>query len=93
MLDEDRKWDRKSFEGVELYGKTLAILGMGRIGTEIARRAIRVVACACMPTIRISPPAAPARCRWNSSSAGGHPALRRLHHDAHADDGGDAATC
>lgn len=34
------KWDRKNFEGVELYGKTLAILGMGRIGTEIARRAI-----------------------------------------------------
>lgn len=34
------KWDRKSFEGVELYNKTLAILGMGRIGTEIARRAI-----------------------------------------------------
>ncbi len=34
------KWDRKSFEGVELYEKTLAILGMGRIGTEIARRAI-----------------------------------------------------
>src|SRR5687768_16007364 len=28
------KWDRKSFEGVELYGKTLGILGMGRIGTE-----------------------------------------------------------
>lgn len=34
------KWDRKSFEGVELYGKTLAILGMGRIGAEFARRAI-----------------------------------------------------
>ena len=34
------KWDRKTFVGVELYGKTLAILGMGRIGTEIARRAI-----------------------------------------------------
>ncbi len=34
------KWDRKSFEGVELYGKTLGILGMGRIGTEVARRAI-----------------------------------------------------
>jgi len=34
------KWDRKSFLGVELYNKTLAILGMGRIGTEIARRAI-----------------------------------------------------
>lgn len=42
------KWERKKFEGVELYNKTLAILGMGRIGTEIARRAIafgmRVVA-------------------------------------------------
>ncbi len=34
------KWDRKSFEGVELYNKTLGILGMGRIGSEIARRAI-----------------------------------------------------
>ncbi|HEY0793461.1 MAG TPA: phosphoglycerate dehydrogenase [Chthoniobacterales bacterium] len=34
------KWDRKRFEGVELSGKTIAILGMGRIGTEIARRAI-----------------------------------------------------
>ena len=34
------KWDRKNFEGVELYNKTLAILGMGRIGTEFARRAI-----------------------------------------------------
>jgi len=34
------KWDRKSFEGVELYGKTLGIIGMGRIGSEVARRAI-----------------------------------------------------
>jgi D-3-phosphoglycerate dehydrogenase len=34
------KWDRKSFEGIELYDKTLAILGMGRIGTEVARRAM-----------------------------------------------------
>jgi D-3-phosphoglycerate dehydrogenase len=34
------KWDRKKYEGVELYNKTLAILGMGRIGTELARRAM-----------------------------------------------------
>src|SRR5213594_1397410 len=34
------QWDRKSFEGVELYNKTLGIIGMGRIGTEVARRAI-----------------------------------------------------
>ena len=34
------KWDKKSFEGVELYNKTLGIIGMGRIGGEVARRAI-----------------------------------------------------
>jgi D-3-phosphoglycerate dehydrogenase len=34
------KWDRKSFSGVELQGKTLGVLGMGRIGTEVAKRAI-----------------------------------------------------
>ncbi len=33
------KWDRKSFQGIELNGKRLAILGMGRIGTEFAKRA------------------------------------------------------
>ncbi len=33
------EWDRKSFIGVELYGKTLGVLGMGRIGSEVARRA------------------------------------------------------
>ena len=33
------KWDRKSFEGCEIHGKRLAILGMGRIGTEFAKRA------------------------------------------------------
>lgn len=32
-------WDRKSFVGVELMGKTLAVIGMGRIGTEVAKRA------------------------------------------------------
>lgn len=34
------KWDRKQFSGLELAGKSLGILGMGRIGTEVARRAI-----------------------------------------------------
>lgn len=42
------KWERKKFQGVELHNKTLAVLGMGRIGSEFARRAIafgmRVVA-------------------------------------------------
>jgi D-3-phosphoglycerate dehydrogenase / 2-oxoglutarate reductase len=33
------KWDKKAFEGTELYQKALGILGLGRIGTEVARRA------------------------------------------------------
>jgi D-3-phosphoglycerate dehydrogenase len=33
------KWDRKSFIGVELQGKTLGIVGMGRIGRAVAARA------------------------------------------------------
>lgn len=32
------KWDRKSYMGSELYGKTLAIVGLGRIGREVAKR-------------------------------------------------------
>ena len=34
------KWDRKQFQGAELAGKTLGILGMGRIGGEVAKRAL-----------------------------------------------------
>ncbi|PYK99408.1 MAG: phosphoglycerate dehydrogenase [Verrucomicrobia bacterium] len=34
------QWNRKEFQGVELCNKTLGILGMGRIGSEVARRAI-----------------------------------------------------
>ncbi len=34
------KWDRKLFQGEELLGKTLGVLGMGRIGSEVAKRAL-----------------------------------------------------
>jgi len=33
------EWDRKNFSGIELYGKTLGLIGAGRIGAEVARRA------------------------------------------------------
>ncbi|MEZ5276468.1 MAG: phosphoglycerate dehydrogenase [Opitutaceae bacterium] len=42
------KWARKGFTGTELYRKTLGVIGFGRIGSEVARRAqafgMRVVA-------------------------------------------------
>jgi len=33
------KWEKKNLQGAELRGKTLGILGLGRIGMEVARRA------------------------------------------------------
>jgi D-3-phosphoglycerate dehydrogenase len=33
------RWDKKSLQGTELRGKTLGIVGLGRIGLEVARRA------------------------------------------------------
>ncbi|KAF0294676.1 D-3-phosphoglycerate dehydrogenase [Amphibalanus amphitrite] len=35
---KDGKWERSKFMGSELYGKTLAVLGLGRIGREVAHR-------------------------------------------------------
>ncbi|TRZ93214.1 3-phosphoglycerate dehydrogenase, partial [bacterium] len=37
---KQHKWEKKALEGTELYGKTLGIIGCGRIGIEVARRAI-----------------------------------------------------
>ncbi len=33
------KWEKKSFEGDEIGGKTLGLIGIGNIGKEVARRA------------------------------------------------------
>jgi len=34
------EWKRSKFMGVELYKKTLGIVGLGRIGSEVAKRAL-----------------------------------------------------
>lgn len=33
------KWNKKKYEGIELCGKTLGIVGFGRIGQELAKKA------------------------------------------------------
>ena len=38
-VKQDKKWSPKAFMGVELYGKTLGIVGLGRIGSVVAERA------------------------------------------------------
>ena len=34
------KWERSNLMGAELYGKTLGLVGLGRIGAEVAKRAL-----------------------------------------------------
>ena len=38
MSMKEGRWDRKLFMGEELQGKTLAVVGLGRIGREVAHR-------------------------------------------------------
>ena len=34
------RWDRKKYTGAELFGKTLGIIGLGRVGREVGRRGL-----------------------------------------------------
>ena len=38
-LVRDGRWERSRFTGVQLAGKVLGIVGLGRVGSEVARRA------------------------------------------------------
>ncbi|MCD6347053.1 MAG: hypothetical protein J7L96_06515 [Bacteroidales bacterium] len=35
---KNREWNRKKYMGIQLYGKTLGIVGLGRIGGNVAAR-------------------------------------------------------
>lgn len=37
---KEGRWEKERFAGIELYGKVLGIIGLGRIGSEVARRAV-----------------------------------------------------
>lgn len=37
---KEHRWEKKVLSGTELYGKTLGIVGAGRIGQEVAKRAL-----------------------------------------------------
>lgn len=36
---KEGKWEKKALKGTEVYGKTLGVIGIGRIGTAVAERA------------------------------------------------------
>ncbi len=38
MSMKEGKWEKKKFMGVELYNKTLGIVGIGNIGSQVAKR-------------------------------------------------------
>ncbi len=46
------KWDRKQFQGTELSGKTLGVLGLGRIGTEVSKLSLWRSGCESSHTTR-----------------------------------------
>lgn len=52
---KEGKWDRKKFMGTQLMGKTLGVIGLGRIGMAVARRALGMK----MKVIGYDPLAAP----------------------------------
>jgi len=37
---KDGKWEKKQLKGCEVFGKTLGLIGIGRIGKEMAKRAL-----------------------------------------------------
>ena len=87
------KWDRKLFQGVELAGKTLGVLGMGRIGTEVAKRAMAFG----MSVIAYDPYLTEDRAKAiGAEFADSVDDVYRVggfHHRSHAGDEGNQSTC
>ena len=57
-------WEKSAFSGTEMRGKTLGLVGLGRVGTEVARRARALE----MKVLAYDPFVTPAaRAKWKSS--------------------------
>ena len=87
------KWERAKFVGTQLAGKTLGVVGLGRIGREVARRAAGLD----MKVIGFDPFLAPDRAGKLGIEAVANldalSAALRFPHRAHAADRRDARTC
>ncbi len=62
------KWEKGSAAGTEVRGKTLGLIGLGRIGSEVAVRVRKRLICAWLATtVRATHPAKRRRrrCRWS----------------------------
>ncbi|MBO8141685.1 MAG: phosphoglycerate dehydrogenase [Firmicutes bacterium] len=55
----DRRWDRQRFTGMQLQGKVLGVIGLGRVGSQVARRAVALG----MQVLAYDPYIAPERAR------------------------------
>ena len=82
------EWKRSRFTGVELYEKTVGVVGLGRIGTLVAQRlaAVRRHARRLRPLRHAGARAAARRAAAEPRRAD---AGLRLHHRAHPEDAGD----
>ncbi len=84
------KWDRKLFSGVEIHGKTLGVLGMGRIGGEVAKRALAFGMRVLAYDPFLTEAAREATRRGTGAGRGFDLSRGGFHHRAHAGDRPDA---
>ena len=82
-----REWKRSKFNGVEIFGKTVGVVGLGRIGQLFAQRLAAFGSPHRLRPVHRARPRRPARHR--AAHAGGAARARRHHLDPPAEDSRD----